>query len=104
MFRVLFQDGHCVPASQQKQNPSIKALHNPSLMRVDGCPPASHMPATFLQQKFHHGSVAESGSVTKKTVQDPEMENPQKNRKQNKNKTENRREQLPRISYEAQQI
>jgi hypothetical protein len=58
------------------------------------------MPATFLQQKFHHGSVAESGSVTKKTVQDPEMENPQKNR----NKTENRREQLPRISYEAQQI
>jgi hypothetical protein len=42
--------------------------------------------------------------VTKKNFQDPEMENPPKNRKQNKNKTENRREQLPRISYEAQQI
>jgi ribosomal protein S30 len=62
------------------------------------------MPATFLQQKFHHGSIAESGSVTNFFFQDPEMENPPKNRKQNKNKTENRREQLPRISYEAQQI
>jgi hypothetical protein len=44
------------------------------------------MPTTFLQKKFHHGSIAESASVTKRTVQDPEMEEPPKNRKQNKKK------------------
>jgi hypothetical protein len=44
-FRVLFQDGHCIPASQQKQNPSIKALHKPSLMRWMGAPqPATCQP------------------------------------------------------------
>jgi hypothetical protein len=73
----LFQDGHCVPASQQKQNPSIKALHKPSL--IGGWvslsqPHASHIPA------------AESASVTKKTVQDPEIENPKKTETKTKTK------------------
>jgi hypothetical protein len=49
------------------------------------------MPATFLQKKFHHGSIAESASVTKRTVQDPEMENPQKT--ENKTKTKRKTEE-----------